>query len=92
MMGENLVPGELDDVELPGRGEEAGRARRADVGEERVEEGAVGGGGAALEGVALVEDAAAEEEGLARGEGPEGAGGLRALRMVRAASGGVAGV
>ncbi len=64
------MPGELDDVELPGRGDGAGRAGAADVGNEGAEEGAVGGGGAALESEALVEDAAAQEVLLARCEGP----------------------
>jgi hypothetical protein len=75
----HLVPGVLDDVELPRRGDDAGRAGAADVGEERVEEGAVGGDGAALERAALVEDAAAQEESLSWGEGFEGLGLLRAL-------------
>jgi hypothetical protein len=75
------VPGELDDVDLPGRGDDAGRAGAADVGEEGAEEGAVGGGGAALESEALFEDAAAQVEGLARREGPERVGLLRALRV-----------
>ena len=73
------MSGELDDVELPGRGDDAGCAREADVCEERLEEGAVGGDGAALEREALVDDAAAQVEGLARREGLEGVGLLRAL-------------
>ncbi len=76
---EHLESGKLDDVELPRRGDDAGRAGAADVGEERVEEGAVGGDGAALERVALVEDAAAQEELLARRGVVEGAGSSCAL-------------
>ena len=75
----HLVSGVLDDAELPGRGDDARRAAVADVGEEGVEEGAVDGDGAALERVALVEHAAAEEEGLAWREGFEGRGVLRVL-------------
>ena len=55
------------------------------MGEERVEEGAVGCDGAGFERVALVEDAAVQVEGFARREGLVGAGLPCALRM-RAAS------
>ncbi len=74
------MSGELDDVELPGRGDDAGRAGAADVGEEGVEEGAVGGGGAGVERAALVEDAPAQEELLARGGDVEWAGASCALQ------------
>jgi hypothetical protein len=77
----DLVPWILDDVELPGRG--GCNAAAADVREERVEEGAVGGGGAGLERAALVEDAAAQVQGLARSEGLEGGRLLRELARRR---------